>query len=458
MANMNMIIHDLDGVIEIGDTFKNPKFTKNKRVQTFDRVVANPMWNQDWFSESDYENDELGRFSAGYPGSIADWGWMQIILASMNADGKAAVVLGMGSASRGSNDENSDPERAVREYFVENDFVEAVVLLPHNMFYNTDAPGLVYILNKNKAPERKGKVLFINASDGFKKGKPKNILRDDVARAILDCYMDFSESEGFSRIVTAGEIRLRGYNLRSSRYVIKPAVPNVIPLSSAIDAHITTTEGVTKLAYSLESHAREALGRASRGRSETDFGILRDDCEIRELRELFAEVDERAGDRLYPVLSCSKIHGVILQEEKFNYAVASADLKKYKIVMPNMFVYDPMLLWDGSIGMNRYKEPGIVSPAYTTFKSTSEEVELDYLEFILRSQIMIPFYISISDGTNWRRRKAKFRDFLSLKIPLPAKPLREAIKEALVLRRLSSEIAKVSEELGKSLLRQGMLG
>ena len=69
MANMNMIIHDMEGQIEIGDTFKNPKFRKNGKLRTFDRVVANPMWNQDWFTESDYDNDELDRFpvGAGFP-------------------------------------------------------------------------------------------------------------------------------------------------------------------------------------------------------------------------------------------------------------------------------------------------------------------------------------------------------------------------------------------------------
>ena len=62
MANMNMIIHDMEGEIEIGDTFKNPKFRKGNRLKTFDRVVANPMWNQDWFKEKDYDADELDRF------------------------------------------------------------------------------------------------------------------------------------------------------------------------------------------------------------------------------------------------------------------------------------------------------------------------------------------------------------------------------------------------------------
>jgi len=76
MANMNMIIHDMEGTIEIGDTFKNPKFRAGNRLQTFDRVVSNPMWNQDWFKEEDYDADELGRFpqGAGFPGAVGRLG------------------------------------------------------------------------------------------------------------------------------------------------------------------------------------------------------------------------------------------------------------------------------------------------------------------------------------------------------------------------------------------------
>jgi type I restriction enzyme M protein len=59
MANMNMIIHDMEGEIQIGDTFRNPKFRRGNRLRTFDRVVANPMWNQSEFAEKDYDADEL---------------------------------------------------------------------------------------------------------------------------------------------------------------------------------------------------------------------------------------------------------------------------------------------------------------------------------------------------------------------------------------------------------------
>lgn len=89
MANMNMIIHDMEGEIQIGDTFRKPKFRKGHRLQTFDRVVANPMWNQTEFKEKDYDADELDRFpkDAGFPGGKADWGWMQHILASLGPAG-----------------------------------------------------------------------------------------------------------------------------------------------------------------------------------------------------------------------------------------------------------------------------------------------------------------------------------------------------------------------------------
>ena len=104
-----------EGTIEIGDTFKNPKFRSRNRLQMFDRVVSNPMWNQDWFKEDDYDADELRRFpqGAGFPGAqSADWGWAQHILASLNGNGRAAIVLDTGAASRGSGNVNKNKEIA----------------------------------------------------------------------------------------------------------------------------------------------------------------------------------------------------------------------------------------------------------------------------------------------------------------------------------------------------------
>ena len=176
MANMNMIIHDMEGEIEIGDTFKNPKFRKNGKLRTFDRVIANPMWNQNWFTEADYDADELGRFpaGAGFPGkSSADWGWLQHMHASLNDKGRAAVVLDTGAASRGSGNAGTNKEKTVRQWFVDNDLIESVLYLPENLFYNTTAPGIVVFLNKAKPKAQQGKLLLVNASQILRKATPR---------------------------------------------------------------------------------------------------------------------------------------------------------------------------------------------------------------------------------------------------------------------------------------------
>ncbi|MDA3948335.1 MAG: class I SAM-dependent DNA methyltransferase [Spirochaeta sp.] len=223
MANMNMIIHDMEGEIEIGDTFKTPKFrSPNGKLRTFDRVVANPMWNQDWFTEADYDNDELDRFptGAGFPGkSSADWGWVQHMHASLNDRGRAAVVLDTGAASRGSGNAGTNKEKTVRQWFVEHDLIESVLYLPENLFYNTTAPGIVLFLNKAKPSQRTGKVFLVNASQVFEKGDPKNFIPDDGIQRIANTLIGWTEEEKLSRIVDHAELKKNDYNISPSRYI-----------------------------------------------------------------------------------------------------------------------------------------------------------------------------------------------------------------------------------------------
>jgi type I restriction enzyme M protein len=222
MANMNMIIHDMEGMIEIGDTFKNPKFRAGNRLQTFDRVVSNPMWNQDWFKEDDYDTDELGRFpqGAGFPGGqSADWGWTQHILASLNDTGRAAVVLDTGATSRGSGNANKSKERSVRQWFVEQDLIEGVIYLPENLFYNTSAPGILLFLNKNKPKERQGKLFLVNASQVVEKGDPKNFIPLAGIERIATAFHGWQEEEKFAKILTREQAATEDYNISPSRYI-----------------------------------------------------------------------------------------------------------------------------------------------------------------------------------------------------------------------------------------------
>ena len=109
-----------------------------RRFKRFDYVLANPMWNQKEYNESFYDNDRWGRFAYGVPpSSSADWAWVQHMLASLNTNGRAAIVLDTGAVSRGSGNKHTNRERDIRKGFVENDLIEGVILLPENLFYNT---------------------------------------------------------------------------------------------------------------------------------------------------------------------------------------------------------------------------------------------------------------------------------------------------------------------------------
>lgn len=222
MAKMNMFLHDYtDALFAIGDTFTKPGFAaEGAGLKRFDYVVANPMWNQDNYGETLYENDQWKRFELGSaPSSSADWGWLQHISASLNDTGRAAVVLDTGAVSRGSGSKSSSKERIIRQAFVEADFVEAVVLLPENLFYNTTAPGIIIVLNRQKNNGRKGQLLLINASAFFVKKKPKNELTDEGIAAVADVFHKWESREKLSRVVTLEEMREADYNLSPSMFV-----------------------------------------------------------------------------------------------------------------------------------------------------------------------------------------------------------------------------------------------
>jgi len=233
MAKMNAFIHRMEAEIALGDTMNRPAFlTPSGALKKFDIVVSNPMWNQK-FPQSTYENDAFNRFNYGYPPSnSADWGWVQHMFSSLNDEGRLAVVFDTGAVSRGSGNQGSNRERDIRKKFVENEFIESVVLLPENLFYNTTAPGIILIINKNK--KHKNKILLVNASKLFEKGRPKNFLPEKSVRQIAEIYHKWKEEKGISKIITKEEAAKNDYNLSPSRYVAQDSGEEVLPLEDAI--------------------------------------------------------------------------------------------------------------------------------------------------------------------------------------------------------------------------------
>lgn len=233
MAKMNTFIHDMEASIALQDTMKFPQFTLGKGIlQKFDIVTANPMWNQD-FEQRIYETDTYNRFTHGYPpSSSADWGWIQHMFASLKETGRMAVVLDTGAVSRGSGNTGRNRERDIRKYFAEHDLVEAVILLPENLFYNTTAPGIILVISKHKS--HAGEVLLINASKLFQKGRPKNFIPDENVAQIADIYRTWKVVDSISAIVSAADVAKNDFNLSPSRYVAQNGKDETLPLEDAV--------------------------------------------------------------------------------------------------------------------------------------------------------------------------------------------------------------------------------
>jgi len=135
------------------------------------------------------------------------------VLASLNDTGRMGVVLDQGALFRGG------AEGKVRREVLRDDLVECVVALPEKLFYNTGAPGCLIFLNKAKAEERKDKVLFVYAAEGFEKLSAMNRLRDEDITCLVDVFDGFSKVEKFSRVVGIDEIKENDWNLSVTRYV-----------------------------------------------------------------------------------------------------------------------------------------------------------------------------------------------------------------------------------------------
>lgn len=221
IARMNAIIHDMDVDLQRGDTMINPKFrSADGRVRGFDLVVANPMWNQP-FAPDTFSNDPFDRFrgSGGITTGKGDWAWLQHTLACMNDNGRAAVVLDTGAVTRGSGSKNEDKERNIRRWFVEQDLIEGVILLPENLFYNTTAAGVIIVLNRRKPKSRRGKIVLLNASKRFIKGRPKNYLIDADRRALAEMFNRGESVDGEVVVITRDQAEEADFNLSPSRWI-----------------------------------------------------------------------------------------------------------------------------------------------------------------------------------------------------------------------------------------------
>ena len=214
ICNMNMILHNITRfTIENGDTLEDPQILENGQVRKFDRVLANPPFSQN-YSRANMKFPSRFREWCPETGKKADLMFVQHMLASLKPDGHMATIMPHGVLFRGGK------EKLIREIFINDDVIEAIISLPPGLFYGTGIPACVIVANKNKPDSLKDKVLFINADREYAEGKAQNKLRPEDIEKIDFVFTHKRELPKYSRLVNKAEIvETHDYNLNIRRYV-----------------------------------------------------------------------------------------------------------------------------------------------------------------------------------------------------------------------------------------------
>lgn len=181
--------------------------------EPFDLIVCNPPFSRPWKASSNPVLINDPRFApAGVlaPDSKGDLAFVMHCLSWLSADGAAAIVCFPGIMYRGG------AEQKIRKYLIDNNFVDAVIQLPANLFLNVTISVDIMVLRKNK---KDNKVLFVDASGECVKVTKNNRLSDDNIARIVKAVANHSEIEHFSHLASYDEVADNAYNLSVSTYV-----------------------------------------------------------------------------------------------------------------------------------------------------------------------------------------------------------------------------------------------
>ncbi len=251
LARMNMFLHNVNYnnfSIKRGDTLLDPLHNDEK---PFDAIVSNPPYSIKWVGDADPTLINDIRFApAGKlaPKSYADYAFIMHSLAYLSSKGRAAIVCFPGIFYR------KGAEKTIRQYLVDNNFIDCVIQLPENLFFGTSIATCILVMAKNKT---ENKILFIDASKEFKKETNNNILEEKNIKTIVEEFRDRKEKEYFSRYVDRDEIVENDYNLSVSTYVEKEDTREKIDIKVLNKEIEETVEKINKLRASINQIVRE---------------------------------------------------------------------------------------------------------------------------------------------------------------------------------------------------------
>ncbi len=231
ICKMNLLLHGLQNAqIKRCDTLRDPQLLEKGQLKKFDIVIANPPFSLKNWGYEQAQDDPYRRFRFGIPPKgYGDYSFVQHMMAILNPTGRAGVVLPHGVLFRGG------AEGKIRQGILEEDLLEAVIGLPSKLFYGAGIPACLFIINKNKLQERKGKVFFLYGANDYLEGKKQNKLRNEDIEKIVEALKGYNTISKYCRPVTQTEIRENDYNLNITRYIDVAEKEEAIDIQKTVD-------------------------------------------------------------------------------------------------------------------------------------------------------------------------------------------------------------------------------
>lgn len=225
LCRINMFLHDINYNnfdVAHGDTLTDPKHWDD---EPFDAIVSNPPYSINWEGDANPLMINDPRFSpAGVlaPKSKADLAFTMHMLSWLSTSGTAAIVEFPGVLYRGG------AEAKIRKYLIDNNYIDAVIQLPPDLFFGTTIATCIVVLKKSK---KDNKTLFIDASLEFVRGGNKNKFSDENRKKILNAFIERKDAEYFAKLVDNKTIAENDYNLAISSYVTGKDTREVVDIT-----------------------------------------------------------------------------------------------------------------------------------------------------------------------------------------------------------------------------------
>lgn len=452
IARMNMLLHGAGDAAEIklGDTLATPAFIEGVKLKTFDVVIANPPFSsKNWGHERlKAGGDPFGRIKHLPPKSHGEMAFLQHMVASMNENGRLAIVLPNGVFFRGG------AELAVRRDLIDGDLVEAIIQLPVDLFYGAGIPACVLVINRAKAREREGRVLMIDNSGGFERRDTKNILSDEAIERAVATFNGGEEREGFARWVDREAIASEKYHLVVRRYVggegrYKGAArqqKSELGFEESVEAYLAA-RGTRSTEADVDALIAAVRDISGRGREAWRHVALR---EIAAVDGAKVRVDTAEEYPIVGVLNAGQ--GLFWRETISGADTTYATLQRLRT---GQLVYRKLTAWEGPITVVPAEfDGGYVSSEFPTFTLDEDAVLPEFLALVCRRPSFWNEMRIRSRGTAERRGRLNPQDFLNVEIQLPNLDAQARFVELeRVIRRIDAERAALGAVVAAALER-----